>query len=1763
VSSSIDNKVVSIEFNNASFESKIAATLKSIENLQKSLQFEGAKAGFADLSKAADGVTLNGISEGIEGVSNKFIALTTIGVTALATLTTKAIDAGLQIAKSLAISPIAQGFQEYELKMGAIQTIMAGSGASLGEVNQKLQELNTYSDQTIYSFADMTQNIGKFTNAGVSLDDSVASIKGIANVAALSGANSEEAARSMYNFAQSLSSGSVKLMDWKSIELANMATVEFKTELLESAVAAGTLTKEIDGTYKTLEGTPVTATKGFNESLQEQWLTSQALTDTLGRYSDATTDIGARATAAATEVKTFTQLMSTVKESVGSGWASSFEILFGNFEEAKALWTGVNASIGDFVGKSADARNELLQGWKDLGGRTLLIDSLGTAFYALGKVLAPIKEAFRDIFPKQTAEGLMGLTQSFAVFTQKLIPTEETVDKIRRIFSGFFSAIKIGIEVVKGIFSVFYNLFDLFAGSAASGGIMEFFALIGDGITALKEVLVDGRKIETFFGNINSVVAGFVNVLIGAFDKIQLALAYFKVGFTDQTFGDRTAERIGGVIEVIYNLGAAFKKVKDAVVDFLSSLDFSILTDAFASVKEAVQGLFNRDLGVPEATSDSFSAFTQILSGLGDIFQQIIDKVGSFISGMGGAADAVGDGVSEVSNAVSDIFTAIGDAFESPDFNFDNVMKVVAAGLFGGVIALIAKFLKDGIKINFGQFALMDQLKGVLEGVTGNLKAMQTNIKADTLMKIAVALGVLTASILVLSLIDGESLAKALGALTVGIGQLSGAMYLLTKMTDDAKSAAKFVLLAIGLTILAGAVLLLGLAARLLSGMGWEEIARGLVAVTGLLLAMAEAVYRMGDPNKLVGVGLGILIISGAMLVLGLAMKLMATLGWEEMVRGLFGVGAGMLILSQAMSKMPTSGMVQAGLSILIVAGSLFVLGLAIKSFAAMDLKTVAEGLVYIGITLALIIGAMNAIDSRQVLQVSTALLIASAALLLMGKAVEQMGSMSIQDIIKGVVGLGLVMHLLSTTMQALKKTSAGNAIVLFLLAQALGSLAGVLSAVGSLPFPVLISGLAGIAGVLGILIAAGHLAKPALEGLYGLGGAILMIGVGIGVFAAGLGVLGMGFKAFSEGLGLLAVNGEAGLKAFVAMLDDFLLILPTVAVALGLAAVSFAGSFLSGFATLIPEVVNLLIMLLDAIIEVAPKLWEAAQTIITEFLNNFQVLYPKIVETGIGMLLALLRGIEENIGEITSLAIGIVTEFINGMAEGIPDYVRAMVNLFTTVFTTLGFELGMLMTTLGPQIGIAFIDGVLTGISMTVQKIKDFFGEWAGQILDFIKGLFGINSPSTEFISIGVDLILGLLKGIVDTIVKVTNFFLDLAGDILGWVGDLLGTLVGKGTDIITGMWTGITNGIIAVTEFFTGLAATILGWIGDVLGSLVQKGTDLIAGLWTGIWNRIQDVWTFYTELASTIVEKIGDVATSLKDKGIALIQGLWDGIWERIQDVFTFYKDLGTTIVSKITNALTALKNTGIDFIAGLWEGIKEKWETVKVWVTNIPTMIVNAIGDVASTLLDVGKNIVLGLWEGIKDKFENFLRDKLGWLFDKLPGWVKDLLGIDSPSKVFAEIGQWIPAGIAVGIEDNMSVIKDTMGILSDNIVSGFAIDEKDLTTPIVNAMHTLTEALSISEDFNPTITPVLDLSQVTQDAKLLKSLYPDLSSSVASNISAAELEASSGSINEVGGESGVNVQFVQNNNSPKALSTNDIYRNTRNQLAIAKEELNIR
>ena len=376
MSTTIDNRVLEMRFDNKQFESGVATSMSTLDKLKQKLNLSGASKGLENVSAAAKNVNFSGMSSGIDTVSAKFSALQVAGVTALANIANSAVNAGKRMVKALTLDPITTGFNEYELKMNSVQTIMsntASKGTTLSDVTKTLEELNTYADKTIYNFAEMTRNIGTFTAAGVGLEDSAAAIKGIANLAAASGSSSQQASTAMYQLSQALAAGTVKLMDWNSVVNAGMGGEKFQEALKSTAREMGIAVDDI-----------IAKNGSFRDSLQDGWMTADVLNTTLNKftvdgaknYADAMVKAGkytkeqadalvkeAQAMEdAATKVKTFTQLWDTMKESVQSGWAQTWEILLGDFEEAKELFSGLSDFFGNFISKSSETRNTILEG---------------------------------------------------------------------------------------------------------------------------------------------------------------------------------------------------------------------------------------------------------------------------------------------------------------------------------------------------------------------------------------------------------------------------------------------------------------------------------------------------------------------------------------------------------------------------------------------------------------------------------------------------------------------------------------------------------------------------------------------------------------------------------------------------------------------------------------------------------------------------------------------------------------------------------------------------------------------------------------------------------------------------------------------------------------------------------------------------------------------------------------------------------------------------------------------------------------------------------------------------------------------------------------------------------------------------------------------------------------------------------------------------------------------------------------------------------
>ncbi len=1416
--STVDNRVVGMEFDNAKFESKIAQTMASLDKLNAQIANMGAKNGLKDISAAADKFSLAGMTSAIENVSGKFIAMSTIGITAIANLTNRAVDAGIALGKSLSLDQVISGFSEYETNMNSIQTIMTNTrkdGTTLNDVNAALDTMNAYSDQTIYNFGEMAKNIGTFTAAGIDLDTSAQSIKGIANLAAASGSNSQQAASAMYQLSQAMASGTVKLMDWNSVVNAGLGGEMFQEALFNAGKLKGTL-EGVDAATTFDQWTE--AGGNFRASLEDGWITADVLTTTLAGFTGDLTEaqltamgytqeqakevmaMGEAAKAAATEVKTFSQLTGTIKESIGSGWSQTFKLLVGNFDEAKAMFTGLNNTIGGFIGRNADARNALIQQWRDMGGREKLLEGFRQGFMALGEILEPIKKAFRDIFPAKTAQDIYILTFRFRNFMESLRPAPETVQNLRQIFRGLFSALSIGWTVIKETAGFFKDLFDQLTENVDGGGILEFFGDIGTKLFQLKQALVDGGGIAEFF------------------DKIRTALQ--------------------DPAKLLDDLKAKFIEVKDKVVDFFTSL--------------STTGL---DLGglqiLPETfgrLAERFETVRAIGERVVDIFQAAKTKIGEFWTAV---QPALSDALTAIQTWFGELGSKIADSMEPGDF--DAAVDTVNLGLLGGIALILRQFLKNGFQFDFGG-GFFAKASEALEGVTGTLEAMQMKLKSEVLMNIAKAIALLTASVVVLSLIDSEALSRSLGAMAVGFTQLLAAFAILSKISLGPTSAAQMVLIATGLTVLAGAMVLFSIATAIFATMDLEELAKGLGSITVLLgvLAVSSKILS-ANSGGMVRAGVAIGIIAVSMTILAGAMKLMSMLSWEEIGKGLVGVGGSLLIIAGAMNLMP-SNMAITAVGLGLVALSMVAIGAAMTVFASMDWEEIGKGIAGVGGALLVIAGAMNLMPVNLPIT-ALGLVLVGNALGDITNAVIAMSGMDWGEIARGLTALAGTLAILALAAYAMSGALPG-ALAIGVMALSLGVLADVLEQLGKLSLTEIGLGLLAIAGVFAVLGLAALALSPVLPALFGLGVALGLIGIGLLAFGAGAALAATAFT-------LIAKAGSAGIKTLIAILDVLIDYLPEFLEAVGAGLLSLATTFLEGMPVLVEALGIVIEQLLQTIIDFTPELVETVIALLEGLLEAIRAVFPDYVQTGLEMLLALLSGIRDNIAEVTTLVVEIIVAFINTIAEQLPSIIDAGINLLGTFLQSIADRVDD-VTAQALAIVVALASGISSNIGLVVssaaQIITDFLGEIAGAAFDILTAgaeiltslIEGIESVFSAVVSAGADAIIRFIQGLQEnanllivegfkTLIKfiegvtlaidvysplLTDALWDLAVAIangfINGLASMAGRIADKIFDVITGPLGPVMDflGVKSPSRFMM--------WIGEMMGLGLIEGMD-----------------------------------------------------------------------------------------------------------------------------------------------------------------------------------------------------------------------------------------------------------------------------------------------------------------------------------------------
>lgn len=1486
MSTTIDNRVVEMQFDNKHFEKNVATSLNTLDKLKKSLDLTGASKGLEEVNAAANKCDMSVLSKAADTVKLKFSAMQVMAVTALANITNSAVNAGKRIVSALTIDPIKTGFQEYETQINAIQTILANTeskGTTLEDVNGALDELNTYADKTIYNFTEMTRNIGTFTAAGVDLDTSVSAIKGIANLAAVSGSTSQQASTAMYQLSQALASGTVKLMDWNSVVNAGMGGQVFQDALKETARVHGIA---IDDLIKK-EGS-------FRETLQHGWLSSEILTETLAKFTGDLTEeqlksmgyteeqikkiikMGQTANDAATKVKTFTQLFDTLKEAAQSGWTQTWEIIVGDFEEAKAMLTSVSDTIGKIIGDAAEARNELLENWKVLGGRTALIDSVKNAFEAIVSVITPIKEAFREIFPPMTAEKLVAFTEGLRDLMKSLKLSDEASNNLKRTFKGLFAAVDIVKEIFVAVVKAGASLFGIVGD--VGGGILSVTAKFGDWIVKLRDFI---KQSDIF----NKGLQGAVIVIKTIYSVLKSFTTWVKDKFVFPAV-EAFHELLSLIYERFEGVGEAASDMKSKIVDaftgFGSGIENSplvvVLTTLWDAIKNIAVGLGD----VVGKLADGF--FTKLASG---DFNGILDFINGIISG------GIGVAIIKFINSLSEPIESISDAF----------------GGFGDIIG----------------------------GLGDALKAFQSKLQAEALVKIATAIAILAGSILIISFIDSERLADAIVALGMLFAELQLGMLAFTKVSKGIGGTVKAISMmqsiAIAMLILAGAL-------KMVSTLDIEEVSTGLLGIAGLMTILVAAIKVLGSGSKTALKGAAQMILFAASIkILASALNDIAYLSWEELAKGLTGVGillaevslfasltkakgnmlsaaAGVVLISAAIKILADAcydfGMmswdeigkglsavggllleiaiftnltghakkvVATGVALIAISAAMKIFASAAKDMARMTWEEIGKGLAAMAGALAAITIALRLMPKNLIAE-GLGLIAISAALLIIASALDKMGGKSWEDIAKGLVSLGGAMAILATGLHAMNGT-LGGAAALIAASIALGVLAPILAFLGAMSWSAIAKGLIIIAGAFTIIGVAGALLAPILPAILGLAGALLLVGVG--VLAAGAGLM-----AFGAGLTALA----AGFTAIVGSLGII-----TVGI------IDIVSAFIVGIIKGIGEGI---IALCEVIIEGVPAIGKAIKVLIVELCGILVECTPLIVETLLKLLVNIMKSLVDYTPELVDSLFDFVIGLIDGLARNVPDIVKSIMNLIGSIFSGImdAFKSIDTQSLLEASGAVAILTAMMLPLSMVTALLPTAMAGVVGigviiaelaivlaavGALAQIPGLqWLINEGGDLLESIGVAIgkfVGGLAGGLMS---GVTGQFPEIANDLSQFMTNLQPFIEGAksldascldGVKSIVGIILALTAADIidGLTSWFTG-GSSLLSFGEEIaaFGPCLKTYADSVAGIDPSAVKASAEAAKALAEMADTVPNEGGMVAWFTGENSIAKFGG-----------------------------------------------------------------------------------------------------------------------------------------------------------------------------------------------------------------------------------------------------------------------------------------------
>ena len=1559
MSSTVDKRVVEMQFDNSQFENNVRTTMSTLDKLKRSLKLDGAAQGLESVNTAAKNCDMSGMSKGLETVKAKFSALQVAGVTALANITNSAVNAGKRLVSAFTIDPIKDGFAEYETQMNAVQTILANTQkehTNVKIVNDALDELNTYADKTIYNFTEMTRNIGTFTAAGVKLKPAVSAIKGIANLGAVSGSTSQQVSTAMYQLSQALASGKVQLQDWNSVVNAGMGGEVFKDALIRTSEHLKTGAKNA-----------IKAKGTFRESLREGWLTTEVLTQTLDQLSTAAdtekeyeaavkkfvkqgyskeqakdmADLAKTAGEAATKVKTFTQLMGTLKEAAGSGWTTTWRLIIGDFEEAKGLWTNVSNRLGDMINKSADARNKLVEGWSKGGGRDDLIDSITNSFEGLMSVIKPIKEAFREIFPPVTVKQLLTFTERLKDLTSKFKLSAENADRVKRIFKGLFSIVDLGVKAFAALTKPLYDLSQSKGFGNFADSLLEVIAVIGDFFTTLDK----GANTKEFFSTISSMlskIADGISKVFGGMPKI----------FDGATNG---IKKFGDVFESICSwISKAASKIGEVIGNVFNWIKENV------SFKDILAGLVGGGI---------FTA----LKKFGNLLDKIKDVIGKIFGDKGNNEEGIGEKFKNILDQVHEALASFTTGIKIASF----VSIAIAIGILSAALSSIAKLkVKDVGKALIAMALMFTMLNLSFKSISKTLNKFKPGevVKAGVaLIAMSVSIKILSNAIAKLAGLDARDIFKGLIAIGVGLGELVAALKIVEKSKPSLETAAIILSLAISCKILASAL-------SKFSGLSWDEISRGLVGMGGALAELTASVVvlnKFGGKDSIAS-AVSIYILCKSLDDIAESLKSIGALSWDEIGRGLAGMGGALLELTASvvvLNKLGGTKSIASAIAICLLTKSLDDIAESLKSIGSLSWDEIKKGLTGMGgalAELALTAGLLGKFAGFSGIIGDATILILIKALDPIYESLKKFGKMSWDEVGRGLAGMGGALAELALVAGLLGKVAGISGIVgavsVLIIAQSLDPIAEALLSIGMLSWDEISRGLVGMGGALVELgVVAGLLGTVAPLGAIAGAVSILIIAQSLKPISEAL--LSIGMLSWDEiARGLVGMGGALVELGLVAGL------LGTVA---PLGAIAGAVSILIMAQSLKP--------IADALCQIGALSWD-------EIARGLVGMGGALTELAvISGLLGKLGGLGAALGAGTIL---LAIQGLGDLADALKKFGEMSWDEIKRGLSAMGgalgeVALGSLLNTLS-GIGALSISAIAEPLGALADSVKKWegvkvpedlskqLGQLASGVMKFTFGGLGANTITEISSSLGTlaDSVLkwsgitipdNLGENMKQIAKGVGAFTLDLAG---GWsidtVAGPLGTLadsIKKWSDVsvpdgIDEDLTSIANGVGSFASAFAGgwSIDTVAGPLGALADS-VKKWSDVSVpdGIDEDLSSIAKGVRSFSFAFAGgwsmdAVTGPIGDLATAIaKWKNVTIPEGIDEDLTAISNGVKSFVLSLsGSISISAVATPIGTLADS-----------IK-KWKDVTV-----PDGISKGLSSIASGIRSFSFMLVSGL------------------------------------------------------------------------------------------------------------------------------------------------------------------------------------------------------